>query len=288
MRLILGAGSAVVACVLASGSAVAQSPPTTDGLILWLDGDDLDGDGTPEGLGEAGQSGGSVTNWADKATADGTQSATPGGLGSPTLTPGGLNSRSVLTFNDDNLLTGAFAPVPQAQVYMVWKSNAVDGESDIAVDGLVDGARNLIDYEDFAGESPNRFGSFAGSPGQIQNYSQPMAFDGAVYETVSFNVNGPGLHNVRVNGVEVANNTTNPDAGQPFGGFTIGSLQGDILQLNGYIAEILVFDAPLGDADRLAVESYLNNKWIVPEPGSLALLAASGLPLLLSRRRRGA
>lgn len=285
MHLALRTGGVAAACLLLSHSAGAQNAPVNNGLILWLDANDLDGDGTPEGLGEGGQTGGSVTTWTDKATADGAQSATPGGLGSPTLTPGGLNSRPVVTFNDDNLLTGQFAPVPQAQVYIVWKSNTVDGESDIATDGLPGLGRNLIDYEDFGGESPNRFGTFAGSPGQFQNYSDPRAFDQAVYETVTFNANGAGLHNLRINGVEIRNNTTSPDAGNSFEGFTIGSLRDNILPLNGYVAELLVYNGPLSTTDRDAVESYLNNKWIVPEPGSAALLAMAGLPLLARRRR---
>lgn len=53
-----------------SGSSQAQVP-VTSGLRLWLDAQDLDGDGVAEGLGESGLSGIAVTSWGDKAgTAD--------------------------------------------------------------------------------------------------------------------------------------------------------------------------------------------------------------------------
>ena len=54
--------------------SIAQ-PPATD-LFFWLDGNDLDGDGTPEGAGEAGISGGVVTEWVDKAGSHNVSQAT--------------------------------------------------------------------------------------------------------------------------------------------------------------------------------------------------------------------
>lgn len=281
-RYCLVAAAALGIC----SSLPAFAAPVTDGLILWLDGDDLDGDGTSEGLGESGLTGSSVNVWADKATTGGAQSAVQSGTDAPTYTPNGLNTRSVLTFNSGNLVTPAFDPVAQPQVYIVWKSNVADGATSFATDGLSAANRTLIDYEDFVAETPNRFGAFAGPDGRIQNYSAPMAFDEAVYETVSFNLNGTGMHNIRIDGVEVANNTEIGDRGDAFTGFTLGSLNGEDARLNGYIAEVLVYNAPLSATDRDAVEAYLNDKWfvVVPEPSALALLGLGALSML--RRRR--
>jgi len=55
----------------------------------------------------------------------------------------------------------------------------------------------------------------------------------------------------------------------------------------GDIAEVMIFQGVLSDADRKAVESYLAAKYdiaVVPEPAAMSLLALGGLSLL--RRRR--
>ncbi len=51
----------------------------------------------------------------------------------------------------------------------------------------------------------------------------------------------------------------------------------------GDLAEVLVFSTNLSAADRMAVEDYLNKKYFVPEPATLAIL---GLGVLVLRRRR--
>ncbi len=49
-------------------AGTAGLPPTAvPGCVLWLDGDDLDGDGRAEGVAESGQLGGVVRSWRDKS-----------------------------------------------------------------------------------------------------------------------------------------------------------------------------------------------------------------------------
>ncbi len=46
------------------------SPLDLTNLTLWLDGDDLDGDGSPEGVAEGGITAGDITTWTDKSGAN--------------------------------------------------------------------------------------------------------------------------------------------------------------------------------------------------------------------------
>ena len=79
--------------------------PITSGLILWLDGNDIDGDGTAEGLSEAGLSGSQVTAWDDKSTS-GYSVTQATSLNQPLLSVGALNSKDVVTFAVDTVTAG--------------------------------------------------------------------------------------------------------------------------------------------------------------------------------------
>jgi hypothetical protein len=56
--------------------------------------------------------------------------------------------------------------------------------------------------------------------------------------------------------------------------------------LDGQIAELLVYNAALPQDDFDSVVSYLNNKYLVPEPSSFVLLGFTGLSLIGWARRR--
>jgi hypothetical protein len=87
------------------------------------------------------------------------------------------------------------------------------------------------------------------------------------------------------------------DAGtQSMDGVTLGgrfaTFSGDEFGLDGYIAEVLIYSAPLTGSNLTNTESYLYNKWFVapaPEPSSAAVAsAAAGLMSLARRRHRRA
>ena len=61
------------------------------GLKLWLDANDLDGDGTAEGAGEAGLNGGNVQTWQDKSA--GNNGRHPGHRHQPPALPGVRHER---------------------------------------------------------------------------------------------------------------------------------------------------------------------------------------------------
>jgi len=55
---------------------------------------------------------------------------------------------------------------------------------------------------------------------------------------------------------------------------------------SGQIGEVLAYDRWLTDPERQEVETYLANKWLVPEPTTMGLLALGGLAALRRRRSR--
>lgn len=63
------------------------------------------------------------------------------------------------------------------------------------------------------------------------------------------------------------------DAGLPSRqGFSVGAREGgEYIGWRGSVGEILVYDSALSDTDRLAVEQYLNKRWIAPAPATAAL-----------------
>lgn len=77
-------------------TTVAPIIPTSS-LELWFDGNDLDGDGEPEGLNESGHSGGDVSVWADKSgnLRDASNVLSNGNVD---LAPGSLNGKEVINF----------------------------------------------------------------------------------------------------------------------------------------------------------------------------------------------
>ncbi len=60
--------------------------------------------------------------------------------------------------------------------------------------------------------------------------------------------------------------------------------QGGGLAFDGQIGALLIFDSALGAGDEAAAQQYLYDKYFVPEPGALSLMALGGLAMV--RRRR--
>src|SRR5262245_32222328 len=73
-------GTIFAAILCLSAQAQVASPLDVNGAVLWLDGDDLNGDG----IKDTGVNGTAITTWADKAVIGGAQSVTVT-AGAPTI-----------------------------------------------------------------------------------------------------------------------------------------------------------------------------------------------------------
>ncbi len=73
-------------------------PPHINNLAVWLDGNDIDGDGIPEGLNESGVIDGKVSVWVDK-TGNGYDAVQNNAANMPAIAVGALNGNTVLAFD---------------------------------------------------------------------------------------------------------------------------------------------------------------------------------------------
>lgn len=284
--------------------------PVTSNLVYWLDGDDLNGNGVAQGSSESGIVSGNVGTWVDKASGyvggDVAQTALQGTSGNrPLFVASGLNTRSVVRFDgvDDFLKSAAFAtPIGQPYMaFMVWKADSNGTFSNVAFDGLTSTNRGAFTYEQISG-SIDAIGMFSGV-GVTGNYLA-SSFSSPIYMTGVFNDTDNSTaapHSYfRIDG-SLAHTTTNTGS-QSLDGVTVGSRfapsSGDLLSLDGYIAEFLIYDSVLSDTDRDAVEEYLAFKWFnpesliagIPEPSTFTLMGIAGAALAARRggRRRRA
>ena len=140
--------------------------------------------------------------------------------------------------------------------------------------GISDGNANSIKFWTSAGSSSLESGVADYTPGEP--ISVAAIWDG--------NGNGTGDKYTFVDGIQIAADTGGPGAPSYNGNndFRIGSIGGLVQDWNGQIAEVLVYqDANMGEA----VQSYFNEKYFVPEPGSFTLLVMAAIGLIGLRRK---
>ena len=292
LHVLAGLAALAAGPTVLASSAHAVSIPTT-GLTFWVDASDPLGNGsTPVP--------GALSTWVNKAPTaqqDGLAAvvqASP--TNQPTLTTAatGLNGLPVVRFDgvNDFMQNPFTTALGQAtEIFMVWKADSIGGNASIAFDGFSPAGRQTMAYENQGGVNMIDMG--AGTPAGA-NSGIASSFSTAIYTTAIYNGNG----SLWIDGAPQT--FTNPYVGtNPLDGVTLGGRydtypgggSGDRFSLDGYIAEMLVYNSPLDTTDRNAVESYLDNKWFVvstPEPASavLASIGIVGLALLGWRRLR--
>jgi hypothetical protein len=234
-------------------------PRRIAGLVGWFDGSqvaagDLDTNGNVETWRNLG-SGGNATN------------TTPNNR--PTLTTGALNGRSVLTFDGSNdLLTWSAPTLASASLFAVFKNNVpASGLQNQTIFGAGNNASqngavvNIIKNDNGASVLSFAVGGFTvGTQRVLYTWLAGGygAGNGLDY--------GPNVVSLRwastgavatENGAQIATLSA-PGSLQP--AFFGASRTPDNF-LNGYIAEILIYDNQLSAAQASVVERYLGKKW---------------------------
>lgn len=238
---------------------IPTSPLLVPGCVMWLDGSDQS---------SMTLSGSSVTQWVDKSGSGNTCSnATISNC--PVLTQNILNGLSVLSFTGPGVLntttsqwldntTMSFPNVSNTIFAVVYNSNSTT-KSATGNNYIISGRGDArISYSSY---TSNLFATFIGN--------------GSTWNTVGTNTPGRNMNGVwSLTGMTLANNVLTPyfnRVAQDTKSGTMTAMTGLIIGdapsgfrgqcLNGYIAEILIYNVVLTTDQRQSIETYLVNKW---------------------------
>ncbi len=182
----------------------------------------------------------SVATWNDSST-NGNDATQGSGSMQPTYVSNGLAGLPVLSFSGDNLVTPSIAALSSLSVFMVARS------ADL-------GDRYALQFGHDTRAVIEGYGSgnwrWFNTPSIVT--LQPMST--AIFQTIW-----------TTNGASSA------------GAWHIGADASVTAPFSGSIAEVIVYDHALSAAESQDVAGYLNAKWAIPEPSSVALLALGGL-----------
>ena len=289
IRRVVFAASALV-LPLAAGQAWAGLGLPTTGLVLGLDASQ-----------NVTTSGGSVVGWGD---ANGGAQRVNGTVGTPTVgslvTPNGTHA--AINFNGSSGLSLNDAPALSLQnltIFVVGNLSTTNLSAEFISDYHNNGVSNgwADGISDFNSNQPKWFTG----PDNIDQLGKTTGANlvpgsGALNAyLLTESISGGEKNANAANGFNAAiNQTSTPDtvAGIPYDGqeqVGVGFLNafGGIQYLTGNIAEILVYDNSAPGFNAAAVNTYLIEKYFVPEPASLAIwgVAIAG-GLLVARRRK--
>lgn len=258
------------AATVASGTLVLKriplaAPPT--GAVLWLDGSDTatlfkDADGTQP----ATSSGDAVARWNDKsgygnhALLSGTQTA-------PTLQTAVINGLSCVAFSSNTNCGMTTSLVISNGNFSVFLA-ASYGSTNVVFRRAIQGSNNWL-----IGPYNNQWQFFNGG------------FYGGVPSVLNrfflLDVVGNATQSAYVDGTFRASRTGSYPGKIYLGSVTPAGGPPYPEPLEGNIAEVLIYNTALSAEDRVAVESYLQNKWQLPIPPPADSPLSAAVPVAL-------
>jgi len=264
MAILLAAG-------LTSSAQGAVVPPVTDGLVLGYDGSDV------------AVTGAYVDSWNDQAAGGGAHNATATGDFRPTLdTVNTLNGHSVVLFDGlysttaGDMLTTTYTPDAGVSFFAVFRRDAqTSGGSccrPIVTADTLEKAGMYVDQGSSGDYARSRYNNEPGGAGL-----RVAGVGDGQYHVASVTA-GVGTDNFKLV-LDGGTSHVGTASGDPsFGPVRIGggTYTGGPRHFAGPIAEVLVYDRVLSDAERPRVETYLGKKYGLPVASSPA---ATDLPV---------
>ncbi|MEE9326608.1 MAG: invasin domain 3-containing protein [Cocleimonas sp.] len=236
---------------------VTENVPVTNGLTLWLDASDVDANNIVDAVSTS-----EVPVWKDKSGSDNDVSQIDG-VGAPSILANELNSLPTLDFFEDGLIAPDNDQITADESYTKFVVFKFDTEED----------NNLISSSETA--------FWEGDSGAIRVWHTSSDYvmtsvnniiDRSLYHIAATRYGQPDdVDNVlNLNGVDVNIKPVNSEQGHEASATSIGSFSDGNFNLDGKIAEALIFNRALTNAEISQIESYLSNKWGLPLGGTPA------------------
>lgn len=220
-------------------------------LVLWLDADDLDGDGAAEALSEGNiVSGNQVNYWVDKSTTSSNLSQATAGE-QPILIPASQNSRAGVYFDgaDDFMkITGINQTSTDMHVFLTYK--VISGSSNDTIIGADNDRGNIR----LVGSTAFRNPGVNTDANDLANADGQSRIDGS--DGISFTLNNAHIYSL------TRGSTVNSS---PYSDLAIGRANSALGRNPEFeLYEVLIYKRVLSDTERNIVESYLSSKWGTP------------------------
>lgn len=242
------------------GVPAAHAAPITSGLQLWLDAQDLDGDGNPANNPAGGTAvGTSGNNWINKAGTGPTHALHHSGV-APTYQPGVENGQAVVQFGAGTLRTSGIVTFGPFSYFTAFHSNAgtaIVHERSFNTNSTGNGEYLVTTVGNTV--QVRRGGIVSGKNADSSTWGTGAYLVGEHF------FDGTNAGNLLYrDGAAVPLTTTSgfaPGAGSISDILYIGGRSNNSLLLNGHIGEMLVYNRVLNAAERVITENYLASKY---------------------------